>query len=76
MWRRAIPISSLAAYAADPEAYCRAPATSGRGPLRAIALAVLGLVVVAVALVLTGRLPPARLLDEPLRVLLSLVGAS
>lgn len=76
MWRRSIPVSSLAAYAAGPEAFCGAAASSGRGPVRAIALAVPGLVLVAAALALSGRLPLPGLPEEPLRALLSLAGRS
>lgn len=76
MWRRSIPISSLAAYAAEPEAFRGAAATPGRGPARAIALAVLGLVLAAAALALSGRLPLSGLPEGPLRALLSLVGRS
>lgn len=80
MWRRSIHVSSLAAYAADPAAFCRAAAASGRGPVRAIALGALGIALVAGvagALALSGRAPLAGLLDEaPLDALLSLVRAS
>lgn len=77
MWRKGIPVSSLAAYAADPEAFCAAAATSGRGPLRAIALAILGLVVIVAALAVSGRLPwPGPLAEEALDSLLSLVPRS
>lgn len=77
MWRRSIPISSLAAYAADPEAFCRSASAPGRGRMRVLALGVLGLVAVAGALALTGRLPPAVLpVDGLLDALTTLVPGS
>lgn len=77
MWHRSIPVSSLAAYAAAPEAFCRAAIAPRRGRLRAIALGVLALVAVTAALALTGHLPLARLLDDaPLETLRSLVQRS
>lgn len=76
MWHRGIPVSSLAAYAADPEASCRTQA-SGRGRRRVLALGLGGLVVLAAALAATGRLPSTALpLDDLPAALLSLVHRS